>query len=204
MERLHGHSLAELLRRDGKLAGPAVAELVRQIGAGLDAAGSAGIVHRDIKPQNLFHDRVWKILDFGVATLTGDSAGTLTQGGIVGTPSYMAPEQAQGRRLDRRADLYALAAVAYRCFTGRHPFSGADTPALLYAVVHKMPARPGDTVELPADVDRWFAVALAKSPGDRFATGGALAAALDAALAGALEPGLRKRAEVLLRTLAWA
>jgi len=203
MERLHGHSLAELLRRDGKLAGPALAELVRQIGAGLDAAGGAGIIHRDIKPQNLFHDRVWKILDFGVATLTQENSGTLTQGSIVGTPSYMAPEQAEGKRLDRRADLYALAAVAYRCVTGRHPFSGADTPALLYAVVHRMPARPGDTVDLPPDVDRWFAIALAKSPGDRFATGHELAATLDAALADALDPRLRRRADVLLRKLAW-
>ena len=204
MERLHGHTLAEQLRKDGKLALPALAVLVRQIGAGLDAARAAGVIHRDIKPQNLFHDRVWKILDFGVASLGDDGSGTLTQGGIVGTPSYMAPEQAQGRQLDGRADLYALAAVAYRCLTGRHPFSAADTPALLYAVVHKMPPRPGETIELPADVDRWFAVALAKRPGDRFATGDELARALDAALAGALDPRLRKHAEVLVRQLAWA
>jgi serine/threonine-protein kinase len=116
----------------------------------------------------------------------------------------MAPEQAQGKRLDGRADLYALSAVAYRCVTGRHPFSGADTPALLYAVVHKMPPRPGDTVELPTDVDRWFAVALAKAPEDRFATGDELGTAFDAALAGALDPKLRKRAEVLLRKLPWS
>ena len=204
MERLHGRTLAEKLRHDGRLTAPAIAELVRQVGAGLDAASRAGIIHRDIKPQNLFHDRVWKILDFGVATLVEENSGTLTQGGIVGTPSYMAPEQAQGKRLDGRADLYGLAAVAYRCVTGRHPFSGADTPALLYAVVHKMPARPGDAVELPADVDRWFALALAKLPGDRFATGDELANALDAALAGSFDPKLRKRAEVLLRTRAWA
>jgi len=210
IERLHGETLAERLRRDGKLALPAVAELVRQVGAGLDAASRAGIVHRDIKPQNLFHDRLrtpfdrlWKILDFGVATLAED-AGTLTRLGLVGTPGYMAPEQAQAQRLDGRADLYALAAVAYRCVTGRHPFSGVDTPALLYAVVHRMPPRPGDTVELPGDVDRWFALALAKAPADRFATGGELADALDAALAGALDPGLRKRADALLRALPWA
>jgi serine/threonine-protein kinase len=203
MERLHGETLAEKLRRDGKLALPAIAELVRQVGAGLDVASAAGIVHRDIKPQNLFHDGVWKILDFGVAALSENGSGTLTQGGVVGTPSYMAPEQAQGKRLDGRADLYALAAVAYRCITGRHPFSGADTPALLYAVVHRMPQRPGESVDAPADADRWFALALAKSPDDRFATGAALADALDAALAGAFEARLRKRADALLRTLPW-
>jgi len=188
----------------GRLGLPALAELIRHVGAGLDAAWAAGIIHRDIKPQNLFHDRTWKILDFGVATLIDESSGTLTQGAIIGTPSYMAPEQAQGKRLDGRADLYALAAVAYRCATGRHPFSGADTPALLYAVVHKMPARPGESAELPGDVDRWFALALAKLPGDRFATGAELSAAFDAAMTDALDPRLRKRADALLRRLAWA
>jgi serine/threonine-protein kinase len=204
MERLHGQTLADKLRKHARLGLPEIAELVRQVGAGLDAARATGIIHRDIKPQNLFHDRVWKILDFGVATLIDESSGTLTQGDIIGTPSYMAPEQAQGKRLDGRADLYALAAVAYRCVTGRHPFSGADTLALLYAVVHKMPARPGESVDLPADVDRWFALAIAKTPGDRFATGAELSSALDAAIAGALDPKLRKQAEVLLRKLAWA
>jgi serine/threonine-protein kinase len=204
MERLRGESLAEVLRRDGKLAPGAIAELVRQVGAGLDTASRAGIVHRDIKPANLFRDRVWKILDFGVAALAEDSSGTLTQGGVIGTPSYMAPEQAQGQRLDGRADLYALAAVAYRCVTGRHPFSGADTPALLYAVVHRMPARPGEATELPADADRWFALALAKAPAERFATGAELAHALDDALRGALDPALRRRADARLRALPWA
>jgi serine/threonine-protein kinase len=208
MERLHGETLAEQLRREPRLPLPEVADLVRQVAAGIDAAGRAGIVHRDIKPQNLFRDRehrAWKILDFGVATLAlaEDGAPTLTHGGLVGTPSYMAPEQAQGKRLDGRADLYALAAVAYRCVTGRHPFSGSDTPALLYAVVHRMPQRPGEAAELPADLDRWFAIALAKVPADRPATGRELADALDAALAGALDPRLRRRAEALLRKLPW-
>jgi serine/threonine-protein kinase len=206
MERLHGETLAERLRRDARLAPPALAALVRQVGAGLDAAAAAGIVHRDIKPQNLFDagpGACWKILDFGVATLAEDAATSLTHGGIVGTPSYMAPEQAQGQRLDPRADLYALAAVAYRCATGRHPFSGTDTPSLLYAVVHTMPARPGELAALPADADAWFALALAKAPGDRFASGAALADALDAAFAGRLDPVLRRRAEALLRKLPW-
>jgi eukaryotic-like serine/threonine-protein kinase len=203
MERLHGQTLAEMLRQKARLPVPELVELVRQVGAGLDAAGRAGIVHRDIKPANLFRDRVWKILDFGVAMLAHEGSGTLTQGGIVGTPSYMAPEQAQGRRLDGRADLYALAAVAYRCVTGRHPFSGADTPALLYAVVHKMPLRPGDSADLPPDVDRWFALALAKAPTDRFASGDELTGALEAALADALDPKLRRRADVVLRALPW-
>jgi eukaryotic-like serine/threonine-protein kinase len=192
------------LRQDSRLPPEQVIEMCRQVGAGVDAAGAAGIVHRDLKPQNLFRDdtRGWKILDFGVATLAEDT-GTLTQGGVVGTPAYMAPEQAQGRRPTTRADIYALAAVAYRCLTGRHPFAAPDTPSLLYAVVHRMPARPCDLGELPADVDRWVALALAKSPDDRFATGAALADALAQALAGALDAKLRRRADTLIDTHGW-
>jgi serine/threonine-protein kinase len=203
MERLHGETLAEILRRDGRVHPPAVVELCTQVGAGIDAAIGAGIVHRDLKPQNLFkHDSGWKILDFGVATLAEDT-GTLTDGNIVGTPSYMAPEQAKGLRVDGRADLYALAAVVYRCLTGRHPFTGPDTPALLYAVVHRMPSRPSELAPLDADVDRWIAIALAKSPDDRFATGDELARTLGQALAGELDGKLRKRADALIRRRGW-
>jgi serine/threonine-protein kinase len=218
MERLHGATLAELLRRESRLAASTLIELTRHGGAGIDAAAAAGIVHRDLKPQNLFRtsgsvgtapevsvtrgDGAWKILDFGVATL-GEDGSNLTQGGVVGTPSYMAPEQAQGKRVDGRADVYALAAVVYRCLTGQHPFSGTDTPTMLYAVVHRMPLKPSSITDVPADVDACLAIALAKDPDDRFATGAALAHALEAALAGNLDPALRKRAASLLRKLPW-
>jgi len=204
MERLSGVTLAELLRRDSRLAPGDVLELVTQVGAGVDAAAAAGVIHRDLKPQNLFRvtGDVWKILDFGVATLADDS-GTLTQGGIVGTPSYMAPEQAQGHRVDARADVYAIAAVAYRCLTGRPPFTAPDTPALLYAVVHAMPTRPSELGLFGPDLDRWVAIALAKKPDDRFATGAALAEALAQALAGELDARLRKRADTLIRERGW-
>jgi serine/threonine-protein kinase len=180
--------------------------LVTQVGAGIDAASAAGIVHRDLKPQNLMlvTGEQWKILDFGVATLAEENTGTLTQGGVVGTPNYMAPEQAQGRRVDGRADLYALAVVAYRCLTGRHAFDAHDTPSLLYAVVHQMPVRPGSLAELPEDVDRWFAIALAKSPDDRFDSGAALAEALAAAHAGTLSAELARRADALVRKQRWS
>jgi serine/threonine-protein kinase len=208
MERLEGRTLAELLRREARLDGPTVLALCRQVGAGVDAAGAAGIVHRDLKPQNLFfcQDGTWKILDFGVARLA-DTTGTLTLNEVVGTPQYMAPEQAQGKRVDGRADVYALAAIAYRCLTGRLPFHAPDTPSLLYAVVHRMPARPGALAELPADVDRWCAIALAKSPDVRFPSGAAQADALAAALEGrlddALDGKLRRRADALIRKHPW-
>ncbi|NVB79538.1 MAG: serine/threonine protein kinase [Kofleriaceae bacterium] len=204
MERLHGQTLGELLRREPRLPPAETLEVMRHAAAGIDAAAAAGIVHRDLKPQNLFHtaEGLWKILDFGVATLRGDS-GTLTQGEAVGTPYYMAPEQAQGLRVDSRADLYALAAIAYRALTGRYPFTGPDTPALLYAVVHRMPPRPGELADLHPDVDRWFALALAKSPDARFATGEAFVVALQAALAGELDPKLRRRGDALIRKQPW-
>ncbi|HSD89622.1 MAG TPA: hypothetical protein VLB44_18955, partial [Kofleriaceae bacterium] len=121
----------------------------------------------------------------------------------VGTPYYMAPEQAQGLRVDTRADVYALAAILYRCLTGRYPFTGTDTPALLYAVVHRTPPRPGELADLPADVDRWFAIALAKHPDERFATGADAVAALVTAFEGNLDGKLRKRADGLLRKHPW-
>jgi serine/threonine-protein kinase len=208
MERLHGTSLADLLRRDGALPPAQTVEMIGQIGAGIDAAAGAGIVHRDLKPQNLFRcdlgagASLWKILDFGIATLSDDT-GTLTHGGIVGTPSYMAPEQAKGERVDHRADLFALAAVAYRCLTGRNPFTGPDTPTLLYAVVHRQPVRPTALADLAPDVDRWVAIALAKDRDHRFDRGSALYDALAAALRGRLEPHLRKRADALIKTHPW-
>jgi serine/threonine-protein kinase len=204
MERLRGHTLAETLRTEAKLGGAAVVAVIRDVARALDAAAAAGIVHRDLKPQNVFHagDGTWKLLDFGVASFADDS-GTLTHGDVVGTPHYMAPEQARGNRVDSRADLFALAAIAYRCLTGRHPFNAADTPSLLYAVVHRQPPRPGELAELPADVDLWFALALAKDPGARFASGAALADALAAALAGELPAADRRRAASLTAKQPW-
>jgi serine/threonine protein kinase len=84
---------------------------------------------------------VWKLLDFGVSKLAS-RGGTLTAGHVIGTPGYMAPEQARGEDVDHRADGYALAAIAYRCLTGHPAFTGKDVPTTLYDVVYKMPTRP--------------------------------------------------------------
>jgi serine/threonine-protein kinase len=204
MERLRGHTLAERFRTTPRLTGAALVELCRQVGRAVDLAAAAGIVHRDLKPQNVFctDDGVWKVLDFGVAWLADEPA-LATEGSVVGTPHYMAPEQAQGQRSDTRADLYALGAIAYRCATGWPPLDADDPAALLYAIVHRMPARPSELADLPSDFDRFCAVALAKAPADRFASGAALAVALAAALRGELDDGLRDRADAAIRATAW-
>jgi serine/threonine-protein kinase len=204
MEKLVGETLSSLLRGAGTLDRGLVQELVTQLGDVLELARAAGMVHRDIKPPNIFRtrDATWKLLDFGVAVL-GDSSGTLTQGGVIGTPGYMAPEQAKGESVDHRADVYAVGAVLYRCITGRAPFTGTDHAAMLYAMVHDMPIRPGAIAHLDRDVDRVLALALAKRRGDRFGSVKELADVLESAFAGKLAPRIRAAADGLLRSLPW-
>jgi serine/threonine-protein kinase len=203
MERLRGRDLSAILRGKRALPTDRVVDLVRQVGAGITAAGAAGIIHRDLKPQNLFqHKGVWKILDFGVARAI-DSGDTLTQGQIVGTPSYMAPEQASGGTVDHLTDLYALAAVAYRALTGHPPFAAGEIAETLYRVVHTAPTRPSSLVEVPADVDLVLAIGMAKLPRDRFQSAVDLAEALADAFAGTLPISLREKGEQLVRGGAW-
>jgi eukaryotic-like serine/threonine-protein kinase len=206
MERLDGEDLAQILRREERLSHDRVIELVRQVGRGLEAAAAAGIVHRDVKPQNIFlaegEPRVWKILDFGVSKAT-EHGGTLTEGLVVGTPQYMAPEQARGADVGPAADLYALGAIVYRALTGHPPFAGKEIRDTLVAVMTKMPARPGALVKLPPEVDLVLAIAMAKEPHARFATTGELGGALEAALAGKIDPVVTRRAVALLDQMPW-
>ncbi len=204
MELLTGEDLAHMLRRTRVLASPALVDLATQVARGLDAAHAAGIVHRDLKPQNLFlAGGLWKILDFGVSTLIG-STGTLTQAAVVGTPGYMSPEQARSLAVDHRCDVFALGVVLYRALTGRPPFTGADTPQILFEVVYRMPLRPGELVDaLPAAVDAVLAIALAKRVEDRFASAGELAAALSAAFAAGDDRELRRRSDALIARHGW-
>jgi hypothetical protein len=203
MERLRGTTLADLLRRVGKLSPEEAVSLIDQVAAGLDAARVAGIVHRDLKPQNLMVvGDIWKIMDFGVAALV-DAGNTLTAGGIVGTPQYMAPEQARSEKVDHRTDLHALGAIAYRAVTGRNAFGGPDVPAILYGVVHTMPLRPSALTGLHPDIDRWASIALAKAPGARFGSGGELADAFSAAMRGELSPSERARGDSLAFQSPW-
>lgn len=206
MERLVGTDLADHLRENKRMGLRHVMQMIRQVGAGLDAAWAAGVVHRDLKPRNLFLARVgmqevWKILDFGVARLAGEETLTIDQ--IVGTPNYMSPEQANGAPVTAKSDLFALGIIAYRTLTGRPAFEGETTAEILYKVVHTMPPRPTSVAPVPPEMDLALALALAKRPEDRFSSASELANALDAAARGRLDAALRRRAESLLRAIPW-
>jgi serine/threonine-protein kinase len=204
MEKLEGQTLAEMMRGRRALTPEETIELVSQVGAGITAASAAGIVHRDLKPQNLFlHRGTWKVLDFGVARAM-DGGDTLTAGQIVGTPSYMAPEQASGGAVDHGTDLYALAAIAYRALTGHPPYAAGEIAETLYRVVHTRPRRPTDLVELPAEIDLVLAIGMAKNPDHRFRTAKELAAAIAAAFAGVLPEVVFERGRQLERAGAWS
>jgi len=203
MERLYGRDLAAILR-ERAMSHAKIVDVLRQVGAGITVAGAAGIIHRDLKPQNVFlAGTTWKVLDFGVSRIA-DTGDTLTAGHVVGTPSYMAPEQARGDNVDHRADLYSLAAIAYRALTGHSPFSGVDLADLLYRVVHTAPRRPSSLAVLHEDADLVLAIGLAKDPNDRFAKAVELADALEVALAGQLGDALRARGRSLVNDGAWA
>jgi serine/threonine-protein kinase len=204
MERLRGSTLGDILRRDGSLVGVELDVLVGQICNALERARDAGIVHRDLKPQNIMRtdDGTWKVLDFGIALLS-DGSGTLTRGGIVGTPAYMAPEQASGQTVDHRADVYALGAIMYRCLTGRAPFAGRDTPAILYAVVNVAPLRPSAISTVSPAAELVLALALAKSREARFASAAELAMAYEAASTGTLPDDLVRRARAVVDEDPW-
>ena len=161
-------------------------------------------VHRDLKPHNVFFSQAgetWKILDFGVSKMGG--TGTLTKGHVVGTPAYMAPEQAKGENVDHRADVYSLAAILYRAVTGHPAFASKDVPTTLYDVVYRVPTQPSILSPLPGDVDRVLALGLAKDPADRFATALEFATWFSLAIADELTPEQRRRADELTNKHPW-
>ena len=206
MERLRGNDLAHQLRRHRKLQLPAAKQFAHEVAIGLEAARQAGIVHRDLKPHNVFHaeiagHRTWKILDFGVSKSGG--SGTLTKGHVIGTPAYMAPEQARGEDVDHRADVYSLAAILYRSVTGHPSFTGKDVPSMLYDVVYRVPTQPSILTTLPGDIDRVLAIGLAKDPRDRFATAVELSRWFSLAAEGELDPEQRRRADEVIAKYPW-
>jgi serine/threonine-protein kinase len=184
-ELLQGEELGDVLSRLGKLDVATAAYLMRQVCGALEAAHVQGVVHRDLKPENLFlvgdpTRPTVKIIDFGISK-QGDGAGAgLTKTGMVmGTPAYMAPEQARGERVDARADVYAAGAILYRMLTGRTPFETTDASAALSAVLTEEPTRPRLIApEIPEAIEMIVERAMAKNPAARFSSMAELEAAL--------------------------
>ena len=198
MEYLEGGSLLDRLARGPLRSGEAL-QIVEQVGSALDFAHSHGLIHRDIKPANILFsaDNRPKVTDFGIAR-AGDTSRLTRAGTMLGTPEYMSPEQAEGRPVDYRADLYALGVILYEMLTGRVPFH-ADTPhAIVYALIHQPPPPPRQLrPDLPPAVEAVLLKALAKRPNDRFQRGADMATALRGAAA--LPPVAAPRAAVDMR-----
>jgi TonB family protein len=171
MEFVEGQTIAALLEKGVRFEPERVVTILSQVAAGLDYAHSRGIVHRDIKPSNLIlqdEDRV-KVTDFGIAKLIDSEithAGTL-----LGTPSYMSPEQAMGEKLDGRSDIFSLGVCAFEMLSGQQPFPGNNVTSILYKLVHVDPIEPAGLEMSGLIPNKWrevFRRALAKKREDRY------------------------------------
>jgi len=183
MELVEGGTLKQVLDRHERFPVPEVARVMEQILAGLDYSHRRGVVHRDIKPANIMltADGTVKIADFGIARIENSS---MTQvGTVMGTPSYMAPEQLRGEPVDSRADIWASGVLLYQLLTGEKPFEGGFS-AVQHKAIHTEPTPPSTlSVTAPRAFDAVVARAMAKRPEDRFASAADFAAAIRGALA---------------------
>jgi serine/threonine-protein kinase len=200
MELLEGESLRDRLERAGRLGVAEVSHVLDQTCKALGKAHSLGLVHRDIKPDNIFlvdvdGEPFVKVLDFGIAREAGGKGPTATVSGtVLGTPYYMSPEQAMSaKHVDQRADLWSLAVVAYQCLTGRVPFDGDTMPAVFVAIANGSFTPPSQLVaEMPAGLDAWFGRAFARDVEARFSSARELADSFEAVADGsALESTAR-------------
>jgi len=184
-ELVEGRDLKTMIRHDGRLAPREAASVCAQVARALAAAHAAGVVHRDIKSHNVMvtPDGVAKLTDFGIARIVEGGGASLTKTGIVmGSSDYLAPEQAEGRDVEPRSDVYSLGVVLFEALTGRLPFQGENAVAV--ATKHVYEEAP-DPRSIAPDVPKTLAAAclraLRKRPGDRFPTADAFADALDGA-----------------------
>jgi serine/threonine protein kinase len=194
MRFIDGEDLAGILEREGRLEPARAVELLGQVGGALDAAHANGLVHRDVKPANVLvtapaapggPEHAW-LCDFGlVKSFDTPTLQRLTATGMfMGTIQYTSPEQIEARRLDGRADVYALGCLLFECLTGVVPFERENDVQTLYAHIHEAPPAVGSIQpHLPATLDPVFAKALAKNRNERFATCGEMIQAARQALA---------------------
>jgi serine/threonine-protein kinase len=181
MEYLEGETLREVVLRRGRLPAPEAAEIGAEIASALAFAHSHGVVHRDVKPGNVIISSTGnvKVADFGIAR-AGDPQEQLTQtGAVMGTATYFSPEQAQGKDLDNRSDLYSLGVVLYEMVAGQPPFTGENPVAIAYQHVREVPPPlNGQRARVPAGYEAMVMRAMAKDPADRYATAAELRADL--------------------------
>ncbi|HEY8041981.1 MAG TPA: serine/threonine-protein kinase [Polyangiaceae bacterium] len=193
MEHLEGLDLATLVDDVGPLPPARAVRFARQACAALSEAHDAGVVHRDVKPDNLFVCRMGdepdflKVLDFGIAKIEGaeEDASVTRAGWVHGTPAYMAPEVCNGGRADPRSDVYSLGSVLYFLLTGTPPFTAPTAAAVMVAHVNDVPEPPSRRAPVPADIERVVLRCLEKEPEDRYQS----ARELDMALAECKDAG---------------
>ncbi len=181
MEYVEGETLADVLARiNGPLPIDFAISVTTQVASALDYAHRRGVVHRDVKPSNILVQENGKVLltDFGIAHAVGLRSPE-QKAAVLGTPEYMSPEQAMGRAVDGRSDVYSLGIVVFHMLTGRPPFYGDNHRDILYAHVHQpLPDPRTMNANLPVDIVRVLDRATAKDPDDRYPTAGAFAQAL--------------------------
>jgi eukaryotic-like serine/threonine-protein kinase len=186
MEHLEGAPLSKLIAPDAKLPIAGVARVALDVLAALDAAHAAGVVHRDLKPDNIFvtPEGNGKVLDFGIAKLAPGHDTTKTREGLVyGTPLYMSPEQVTQSELDARSDIYSLGVVLYEACTGSLPYTANTTFEILSAHVDQQPAPPRSRrADLGDAMEQLILRALAKDPAQRFPSAIDMASALSNAV----------------------
>jgi serine/threonine-protein kinase len=191
MEYVDGEPLSEMLARVGALQPRRAIDIARQIADGLSAAHELGLIHRDLKPDNVIVTRkrdgkeIAKVVDFGIAKAVSDAPqDALTRSGLViGTPEFMSPEQLLGDPVDARTDIYALGCMLYQMLSGMKPFDADTREQMIRRRLHEPPPHIRDVVpSVPKRVDTLIAHMLARSPGDRLASAAEVSASLDPAL----------------------
>ena len=182
MEFIEGEDVAQILARRGKLPVQEAIGIITQVARGLEAAHAEGVVHRDLKPQNVMVDSQGKccVMDFGIAR-SMDTASMTRTGALLGTPTYMSPEQAQGLKVDARSDLYTLGIIFYELLTGKPPFEADNPMATLLRRIKESPQPPVELEPaIPEGLNHVVMKMLSTTPEDRYQSAGELLLALDA------------------------